>query len=195
MGEGKGHHITDGRQHHPDTRWQSTAGDTSPEKRHRAATGSIAKEGYMPVTFSVPITQWYVGETLPVPTIFYTDDSGAPITLTGATLALTIRNRASGVDTAGAGAFTIVGSLASLTGATISAGATVTALPCSAGTSVALPVGATIICSTAGNAETFTYSGTVPLPAGAVSIPVVSPVAPHTPTAGGTISRPRLAPP
>ena len=142
----------------------------------------------MPVTFSVPITQWYVGETLPVPTIFYTDDSGAPITLTGATLALTIRNRASGVDTAGAGAFTIVGSLASLTGATISAGATVTALPCSAGTSVALPVGATIICSTAGNAETFTYSGTVPLPAGAVSIPVVSQVAGKTHTAGDSIT-------
>src|SRR5258708_29517044 len=142
----------------------------------------------MAVRFSVPITQWYVGETLPVPTIFYTDDSGAPITLTGATLALTIRNRASGVDTAGAGAFTIVGPLASLTGAPISAGATVTALPCSAGTSVALPVGATIICSTAANAETFTYSDAVPLPAGAVSIPVVSQVAGKTHTAGDSIS-------
>src|SRR5260370_32073245 len=87
----------------------------------------------MPVTFSVPITQWYLGETLPVPTIFYTDDSGAPITLTGAFtgLALTIRNRASGPggDTTGAGTFTIVTTLAALTGATINAGAAVTAPP------------------------------------------------------------------
>src|SRR5258708_9578633 len=83
----------------------------------------------MPVTFSVPITQWYVGETLPVPTIFYTDDSGVPITLTGAFtgLTLTIRNRASGPggDTTGAGTFTIVTTLAALTGATINAGAAV----------------------------------------------------------------------
>lgn len=142
----------------------------------------------MPVTFSVPITQWYVGETLPVPTIFYTDDSGAPITLTGATLALTLRNRSGGIDTTGAGVFTIVGTLAALTGATIAIGATVTALPCSAGTTIALPPLATIICSTAGNAETFTYSGMVPLAAGAVSIPVVSQVAGKTHTAADSIS-------
>ena len=142
----------------------------------------------MPVAFSVPISTWYVGETLPVPTIFYTDDSGAPITLTGATLALAIRNRVGGADVPGAGVFTIVGSLASLTGATIAIGATVTALPCVAGTSVALPPGATVICSTAGNAETFTYSGTVPLPAGAVSIPVLSQVAAHTHTAADSIT-------
>src|SRR5260370_36835588 len=144
----------------------------------------------MPVTFSVPITQWYVGETLPVPTIFYTDDSGAPITLTGATLALTIHNRvaAPANDTTGAGSFTIVTTLAALTGATINPGATVTSLPCSAGTTIGLPPGATVICSTAGNAETFTYSGAVPLPAGAISIPVVSLVAAKTHTAADSIS-------
>src|SRR5258708_37608953 len=89
----------------------------------------------MPVTFSVPITQWYVGETLPVPTIFYTDDSGVPITLTGAFtgLTLTIRNRASGPggDTTGAGTFTIVTTLAALTGATINAGAAAATTPLS----------------------------------------------------------------
>ncbi len=146
----------------------------------------------MPVTFSVPITQWYVGETLPVPTIFYTDDSGVPITLTGAFtgLTLTIRNRASGPggDTTGAGTFTIVTTLAALTGATINAGAAVTALPCATGTSVALPPASTVICSTAGNAETFTYSGAVPLAAGAISIPVVSQVAGKTHTAADSIS-------
>ena len=143
----------------------------------------------MPVSFSVPISAWYVGETLPAPTIFFTDDSGAPITLTGATLALTIRNRAGGVnDVAGAGTFTIVGSVAALTGATIAIGATVTALPCAAGTTVALPPGSTVICSTAGNAETFTYSGTLPLPVGAVSIPVVSQIAGKTHTAADTIT-------
>src|SRR5260370_12181158 len=87
----------------------------------------------MPVTFSVPITQWYLGETLPVPTIFYTDDSGVPITLTGAFtgLTLTIRNRASGPggDTTGAGTFTIVTTLTALTAATINAGAAATTLP------------------------------------------------------------------
>src|SRR5258708_22552082 len=145
----------------------------------------------MPVTFSVPITQWYVGETLPVPTIFYTDDSGVPITLTGAFtgLTLTIRNRASGPggDTTGAGTFTIVTTLAALTGATINAGAAVTALPCATGTSVALPPASTVICSTAGNAETFTYSGAVPLAAGAISIPVVSQVAGQAHTAARSI--------
>ena len=142
----------------------------------------------MPVAFSVPISQWYVGETLPAPTIFFTDDSGATITLTGATLALSIRPRLGGTDTAGAGTFTIVGSVATLSGATIAIGATVTALPCAAGTTVALPPGATVICSSGGNAETFTYSGTVPLAVGAVSIPVVSQVAGKTHTAADTIT-------
>src|SRR5260370_42052104 len=146
----------------------------------------------MPVTFSVPITQWYLGETLPVPTIFYTDECGGAITLTGAFtgLTLTIRNRASGPggDTTGAGTFTIVTTLAALTGATINAGAAVTALPCATGTSVALPPASTVICSTAGNAETFTYSGAVPLAAGAISIPVVSQVAGKTHTATPSIT-------
>src|SRR5260370_6936248 len=87
----------------------------------------------MPVTFSVPITQWYLGETLPVPTIFYTDDSGVPITLTGAFtgLTLTIRNRASGPagDTTGAGTFTIVTTLPALPVATINPGPTANRLP------------------------------------------------------------------
>src|SRR5258708_17190673 len=108
----------------------------------------------MPVTFSVPITQWYVGETLPVPTIFYTDDSGVPITLTGAFtgLTLTIRNRASGPggDTTGAGTFTIVTTLAALTGATINAGAAVTALSFAAGASAAQPPTTTVISPPAG---------------------------------------------
>ncbi len=63
-----------------------------------------------------------------------------------------------------------------------------TALPCATGTSVALPPASTVICSTAGNAETFTYSGAVPLAAGAISIPVVSQVAGKTHTAADSIS-------
>ena len=142
----------------------------------------------MPVAFSAPITGWYVGETLPAPTLFFTDDSGASITLTGATLALSIRPRVGGSDTAGAGTFTIVGSVAALTGATIAIGAIVTALACAAGTTIALPPGATVVCSSGANAETFTYSGTLPLPVGAVSIPVVSQVAGKTHTAADTIT-------
>src|SRR5260370_31697877 len=107
----------------------------------------------MPVTFSVPITQWYLGETLPVPTIFYTDDSGVPITLTGAFtgLTLTIRNRASGPggDTTGAGTFTIVTTLAALTGATITAGAAGSPRPCLPRTSRRPPPPPTVVCASA----------------------------------------------
>ena len=141
----------------------------------------------MPVTLSVPISPWYVGQSLPVPTIFFADDDGAPITLAGATLALVIRNQV-GTDTNGAGTFSTVGTLATLSGSTINSGASVTSLPCSAGTTVALPPKSTVVCSSGGNAETFTYSGTVPLVVGAVSIPVVAQIAGHTHTSGDSIT-------
>lgn len=136
------------------------------------------------------ITNWYVGQTQPPFTGFFADDNGNGVNLTGATLSLTIRSKSgSRPDTAGAGTFTIVTTLAALTGSTIAVGATVTALPCSAGTSVALPPGAQIICSAGtSNAETFTYSGTAMLPSGATSIPVVSQVAAKTHTAADNIN-------
>lgn len=143
----------------------------------------------MPVTLSVPITPWYIGQTLPVPTIYYTDDSKASINLTGATLTLILHNIGTLTDTNGAGSFTIVNTLATLSGSTISAGATVTSLPCSAGTSVALPVGSQVVASAGtGNAETFTYSGTSTLQSGATSIPVLSQVAAKTHSSGDSIN-------
>ena len=143
----------------------------------------------MPVTLSVPISPWYQGETLPAPVLYYTDDSKASINLTGATLTLIIHSLGLLSDTSGAGSFTIVTTLATLSGSTISAGATVTSLPCSAGTSVALPAGAQIIASAGtGNAETFTYPGPGTLQSGAVSIPVLTQVAGKTHTSGDSIN-------
>lgn len=54
------------------------------------------------------LSPMYVGQQNPAWTPTVLDDSGAAVNLTGATLALTIRNVATGVEVAGAGSFTIV---------------------------------------------------------------------------------------
>lgn len=53
------------------------------------------------------ISPWAVGQLLPVWTVTFTDDSGATLNLTGATLTLQIRNKSSGAVTSGAGSFVV----------------------------------------------------------------------------------------
>ena len=53
------------------------------------------------------LSPMYVGSTSPVWTPTVLDDSGAAKNLTGATITLTIRNVATGVEVAGAGTWTI----------------------------------------------------------------------------------------
>ena len=53
------------------------------------------------------ISPFYVSQTLPILALTLTDDTGAAINLTGATLSLTIHNTQTGQDTAGAGTWDI----------------------------------------------------------------------------------------
>lgn len=55
----------------------------------------------------MPISPWTTGATLPQWAATITDDSGAAVNLTGATLSLIIRNTQTGQETTGAGAWTI----------------------------------------------------------------------------------------
>ena len=58
------------------------------------------------------ISPFYVSQTLPIMALTLTDDTGAAINLTGATLSLTIHNTQTQEDVAGAGTWAITNATA-----------------------------------------------------------------------------------